>query len=135
MKGTLLVADSARRHPDGTFSLLRGGIDRLEMAPGQPIVHRGSVVVRLHGDETDAGKHEFVLKVEAKNGEKIAPDLAGAFEIPKTGGGAVVAFDFGFQIPGPGPYRFVLLSDGKELDSWRVDVVTASASMLLGGKK
>jgi hypothetical protein len=135
LKGSLLVADSARSHPDGTFSLLRGGIDRVQVPADQPLIHRGSVVARLAGTAAEAGKHRFTLKVEAESREVVAPDIVGAFEIPPGGGGAVAVLDFGFRLTAPGAYRLVLFAGDQQLDTWRVIVEVAPALMPSGGKK
>ncbi|MBI2921240.1 MAG: hypothetical protein HYY18_09180 [Planctomycetes bacterium] len=120
----MLIADSARIHGDGTFSLLRGGIDRVLVPEGEPLIHRGSVLLRIHGDASEAGKHEFALRVESGNGERVAPDLKGAFEIPAGGGGAVAALDFVFSLPKLGSYRIALSVGDRELDGWRVEVIS-----------
>ncbi len=135
MKGVLIVADSARIHGDGTFSLLRAGIDKVQIPAGQELIHRGSVAMRISGGPEDAGKHQFVLRVESKPGSPVAPDIAGGFELPPGGGATVTALDFGFRLPDAGTYRFVLLCDGKELDSWKVELVTAMVATAGGARK
>lgn len=135
LKGFLLVADSARIHGDGTFSLLRGGIDRVLVPEGEPLIHRGSVVARLFGDTGEAGKHEFSLRIETGNGEVVAPELKAQFEIPVGGGGSVAALDFGFVLTKPGWYKIALSVGGKELDFWRVDVQRVPVVNLAGAKK
>ena len=136
MKGALLIADSARSHPDGTFSLLRGGIDRVHVLAGQPIVHRGSVVARMSGEAADAGKHEFILRVGTQSGKPVAPEMSGAFEIPRGGGGVVAVLDFALRLPAFGTYSFVLVVDHVDLDTWRVEVLEANAPVpAMGGKQ
>jgi hypothetical protein len=140
LKGMLIIADSARRHEDGTFSLLRGGVDRVEIAPGAETVHhRGSVVARIRGEHEDQGKHSFRLSVVDSRGTKIAPDLDGEFEIPANGASAVLAFDFGIQVQVAKltAYSFVLFLNGKETDSWKVDIATQATSrdLQVGAKK
>ena len=135
MKGILLVADSARIHGDGTFSLLRGGIDRVLVPAGEPLIHRGSVLARLAGDAAESGKHEFSLRIETGSGEAVAPELRAPFEIPVGGGAAAAALDIGFSLTKPGWYKIVLSVGGKDLDVWRVDVQSVPAVNLAGAKK
>lgn len=135
MKGVLIVADSARIHLDGTFSMLRAGIDKVQIPAGQELIHRGSVAMRISGGPEDAGRHQFVLHVEGKPGSPVAPDIAGEFELPQGGGATVTALDFGFRFAEAGTYRFVLLCDGKELDSWNVELVTTMVPTAGGAGK
>lgn len=125
MRGFILLADAARVHPDGTFSLLRGGIDRVQVPRTQPIHFRGSVVVRIAGSLSEAGEHEFSLRILNEDGQSIAPDITGRFKIPEGGGGAVAVVDFALVLPSYGRYSFCLLVDRHEIDTWDVRAVEA----------
>ena len=120
MKGFLLVADSASTHPDGTFSLLRGGIDRVQVSRTQPIHFRGAVIVRITGELSEAGRHDFKLAFINEDGEPIAPDTTGKVQIPDGGGSALAVLSFALTLPEAGRYTFALFVDREELASWEV---------------
>lgn len=134
MRGFILLADAARVCPDGTFSLLRGGIDRIQVPRTQPIHFRGSVVARIAGGLSEAGKHEFQLRILNEDGQSIAPDITGGFEIPEGGGGAMAAVDFALILPSYGRYTFCLLVDRQEIDTWEVRAVEAKGTTDSGQK-
>ncbi len=61
MKAMLMLATRTRasHHPDGTFSLLRGGITEVTVPPGEPGAFRAALVARVVGAASEAGKHDF----------------------------------------------------------------------------
>ncbi|MBI4604599.1 MAG: hypothetical protein HY721_21770 [Planctomycetes bacterium] len=134
MKGVLLLADAVRAHPDGTFSLLRGGIDRVHAPRTQPIHFRGSLVARVVGTLAEAGEHDFQLRILNEEGQSIAPDIIGGFRIPEAGGGAVAVTEFALILPAYGRYTFSLLVDRHELDAWEVRAVEAQTSTQSGSR-
>ena len=131
MKGFLLVADSASTHPDGTFSLLRGGIDRIQVPRTQPIHFRGAVIVRVTGELSEAGEHDFKLRFINEDGETIAPDTDGQVRVPDGGGSALAVLNFALTLPDVGRYSFALLVDRQQLAVWEVQ---ASRKGKAGGK-
>lgn len=133
MKGVVLLADAARVHPDGTFSLLRGGIDRVQVPRTQPIHFRGSVLARITGEAGEGGEHDFKIRVINEDGQSIAPDISGLFQIKETGGSAVVAVDCGFVLPAYGRYSFVLIVNRHQVDSWDLRAVEAEPPRTAGG--
>jgi len=120
MKGFLLVADAARIHPDRTFSLLRGGIDRLQTPANKPITFRGAVVARIAGTMTEAGPHQFRIRVLNEDGQPVAPDINGTMHVPEGGGAANIVAEFSLILPAYGRYTFCLLVDKHEVDTWEV---------------
>jgi hypothetical protein len=128
MKGFILLADAARVHPDGTFSLLRGGIDRVNGPRTQPIHFRGSVVTRIFGTLSEAGDHDLRLRLLNEEGQSIQPDITGGFRIPEGGGGAVAVLDFALILPAFGRYTFSLLVDRHELDTWELRAVESQST-------
>ncbi len=118
-----MIADAARAHPDGTFSLLRGGIDRLTVAEGQPLRMRGSILGRITGSINEAGPHTFRIRVVNEDGQQVAPEINGSFNVPEGGGSAQLAIDFDFNFPDVGRYTFSLTVDNHESDTWEVRAV------------
>lgn len=128
MKGFLLLSDAARPHPDGTFSLLRGGIDRVYAPPGKPIRFRGTLVARVVGIPGEAGDHDFKVRFVDQDGHSIVPELKGRFRIPEGGGAAAAIVELDLVLPGYGPYTVSLAVRDRELDSWEVRAVEAQSA-------
>jgi hypothetical protein len=123
MKGFIYLADAARQHPDGTVSLLRGFIDRVQAPRNQPITFHGSFVARMTGSLGEEGPHAFKVRILMEDGQTVVPDITGSFVIPQGGGAATAVVDFAFILPSYGRYSFVLLTDNHELDTWEVRAV------------
>src|SRR5262245_48712952 len=104
MKAFILLADAARAHGDGTFSLLRGGIDRVWALRTDPITFQGSIVVRFRASLSESGSHEFKVRVMNEDGESIAQDITGSFNIPEGGGTGQIIGDCSFILPRYGRY-------------------------------
>lgn len=123
MHGFLLLADAARAHPDGTFSLLRGGITRLHSARNEAIRFRGSLVARLHGEAGDEGDHPFEIRLMNDHGDDIMPRLSGSIPINRGGSDGQVVADIQVPIPGYGSYKFVLRVDNQVMAEWALEAV------------
>src|SRR5262245_42940969 len=122
MKAFILLADAASAHPDGTFSLLRGGITEVNVPMGQALVFHGAFVVRIVGTLADAGQHTMAIKVITEDGKSVAPDVQGQFAIPAGGGATQVVASFNMVLPAYGKYVFWLSVDRAEADSWEMRV-------------
>ena len=61
MNGRIILADHASAHPDGTFSLLRAGIDRLTVND-KPYSFTGALVARITSELSDEGNHNFEIR-------------------------------------------------------------------------
>lgn len=120
MKAWILLADAASAHPDGTFSLLRGGITELNVPRGQPLVFQGAFVARVSGSIGDAGPHQLAIRVTNEDGKSVAPNLDGAFTIPPGGGATQVVARFNLSFPAYGRYTFFLTIDRQQADSWDI---------------
>ena len=125
MNGFIYLSDCARQHPDGTVSLLRGGIDRIHTPRNQPINFHGSFVARMAGSLGEAGMHDFKLRLLMEDGQTVVPDITGRFEIPQGGGAATAVVDFALILPSYGRYSLVLIVDNHELDTWEVRALEA----------
>jgi len=74
MKGTLLLAEAATTHPDGTVSVLRAGITHV-WAQVAPMQFQGMIVVRFVSDIGDQGPHSFDLRCFDEDGGSVLPPL------------------------------------------------------------
>ncbi len=79
---SILLCDAASPHPDGTFSLLRGGIDNWNVQTF-PTQIRLSFVVILELLSTEVGRtHIAELDVIDADGNRILPQAKIPFSIP-----------------------------------------------------
>jgi hypothetical protein len=124
VKAFLIVADAARVHPDGTFSLLRGGITTLTTEETKPAVLKASVMARISVDPGEQGPHEFKIQVINEDGLQVMPDYSGNFDAPPKGGSVNLVADLQLIFPKPGRYAFNLFVDKRMEHSWAMDVLT-----------
>ena len=120
MKAWIVLADAASAHPDGTFSLLRGGITELNVPKGQPLVFQAAFVARVLGSIGDAGEHRLEIRVTNEDGQPVAPNVEGSFSIPAGGGATQVVASFNLRFPEYGRYTFWLTIDRQQADSWEI---------------
>jgi hypothetical protein len=71
----------------------------------------------------EAGTHSFRIRVVNEDGQQVAPEINGSFDVPEGGGSAQMAVDFDFNFPDIGRYTFSLGIDNHESDSWEIRVV------------
>ena len=126
VKATLILADAARTHPDGTFSLLRGGIDRVTFHPARPPVLRATLMARITCRSGEDGEHTFQLRLMDQDGNVIGPEHSGSFTVPRQGGKHQISLDLQMVLPGEGVYEFVVTIDGSVQDTWPITVVKAT---------
>jgi hypothetical protein len=122
LKIVIMLADTGLVHPDGTFSMLRGGIDRLWSAT-QPIQLNAAALIRFRADPSEKGTHKWRLVVVDIDGRRVAPDLEGTFAVPEEGGSGNVMIRFNLSFPTPGHYSFRVSADDNLLDEWPVQVL------------
>ncbi|RKY17313.1 MAG: hypothetical protein DRP63_03925 [Planctomycetota bacterium] len=123
MKAKLLLADAAVGHPDGTFSLLRGGINRVEVPPNRPASLAGALLIRIEATPSEKGEHTFKLVCIDEDGRSILPDMTGKFSIPDQGGSVNIVIKLQVVFPRLGRYTFAVSVDGQELDVWLISAV------------
>lgn len=123
MEVTLLLADAARAHGDGTVSLLRGGIDRVVSDREDGIGFKASLVVRIRGDVGDAGPHLACVQL-ISDGEprRIFHTPSQEFQFPDQGGAYMLVADLAIQFPRRGAYRFEALVDDEVRATWPISV-------------
>lgn len=125
MKGEIIVADAVSLNQDGTFSLLRGGIDRVwPPAEGHPIIFRGGLVLRMVAGPTELGRHEFRILFVNEDGKPFAPEISGNVDIA-TPGGAVMALNVQLMFPKPGRYVIAAHVDKQEVASYTLTALEA----------
>ncbi len=122
MKGKLILAEHATVHPDGTFSMLRAGIDRLNVEKA-PAPFAATIVVRIEAGIADEGTHHFDLRCLDADGNAVLPVQKGQFNSPA--GGAIINLMIGIAAAFPklGDFIFYLRIDNVEADSWTIHVV------------
>jgi len=122
MKATLLLAESATVHPDGTFSVLRAGITHIWGTPSPVVPFRGALVFRIEATAVDEGQHEFDLRCIDIDGTQVGPTLQGQFQAPKGGGVNNVILNTSLGFPKHGRFSFVARIDKVERDQWTLVV-------------
>lgn len=118
MKAVLILADAATAHPDGTFSLLRGGVSETGVPKNRPAMFRGALVVRITSARGEAGAHSFKLSCVDEDGAPVAQELSGNFDTPQQGGTVQFVWDLQLILPRLGRYEFNITVDKIQLDSW-----------------
>ena len=78
---SILLAESATQHPDGTFSLLRGGIDNWNVK-NLPTQIGFSFIIVLELSPTEVGRqHTAELDLLDADGNRILPQVKAPFSI------------------------------------------------------
>lgn len=122
MKVTVILAEAATNHPDGTVSMLRAGIQRL-WSPQVPAALMGALVVRIEGETGEtAGEHAFTLRVLDQDGKDVMPKLPGKFGLPDGAGAINLVINFQVQFPAYQTYGFYVNIDNVKYDQWRLTV-------------
>jgi hypothetical protein len=122
----MILAEAASAHPDNTYSMLRGGIDRYSRQQGQPpIVNSGAIIVRINGDRNEVGQHVMTVVLQNEQGQTQPPAFPQINFTVAPGGGTYIAVLnlTGLPLPPTGIYFFRVLVDGNEVTSWRLEVL------------
>lgn len=122
MKANIFIAEHVSFHDDGTFSLLRGGIDQFYGEPGEQIPVAGRLFVMIHADRHEDGDHEFKLSVIDLDGNRVAPDIEGEFNVPEGGGRSKFQVPFQFGIEESGTYEFGFSINGNIQSRWGFEI-------------
>ena len=133
---TILLCESATPHPDGTFSLLRGGIDNWNI-PNFPASINFSYVMILELMSTEVGRtHAAEMDAIDADGNRVMPQAKIPFSIPVR----VNVTKYKFNIVGgmniviarPGKYSLNISVDGHHLSSTDFQVVQAAQQIQQG---
>lgn len=120
MRATIFVAEHVTHHQDGSFTVVRGGIDQFSGEPGEPIPVQGSLMIMIDASRHEVGQHDFKISIVSMDGNKVADDIEGEFSIQEGGGKTQFSIDFRFQVEDPGTYEFGLNIDGREESRWSI---------------
>ena len=134
MKATLLLCDAASAHPDGTFSVLRGGITEVNVPPNKPVVFRGALVARITGTRGESGKHTFKIVCLTEDGAEVSPPFTGEFDVPPQGGNANICLSMQLALPRVGHYEFSIMVDNHQLEVWPLKAQEAKPAPSGGGR-
>ncbi len=129
MHGFLFLGDSVTQHSDGTISVARGGIARIDVAKDQVAVVPAGLFARV---KAPAGPHRLRIDVVLPDGAEPPLDLTGqpfptSFPLdikvddPKVAVHVVAQFQMAFRTRGT--YVFKLVVDDQLLDAW--DLIVA----------
>jgi hypothetical protein len=128
---SILLCDAATPHPDGTFSLLRGGIDQWNVR-SFPTQITFSFVVILELLSTEIGRaHTAELDVIDADGNRVLPQGKIPFSIPARMNITRYKFNLAGHLTVPiakaGQYSFQLGVDGHHLSSTEFQAVLAAS--------
>lgn len=118
VKAQLILADAATTHPDGTFSLLRGGISLVNIPRNAPIAYRGALTARIVAGPSEQGAHTFRIICADPDGGLVGQAMTGDFTIPPEGGVGCFVVQIQLIFPRFTKYQFSLSVDSHELDTW-----------------
>jgi hypothetical protein len=125
----ITLCESATRHPDGTFSLLRGGIDNWA-APHFPVTITCTVVLTLELslDETDQ-MHTVGLDIVDEDGARLLPQAKIQFSNPKHPQSQKLKNNImgtiHVPVPKPGRYSMDVSVNGAQVTSYEFQVSLA----------
>ena len=128
---TILLCDAATPHPNGTFSLLRGGIDNWNVQ-AFPTQIRFSFVVILELLSTEVGTtHTAELDIIDVDGNRVVPQTKIPFSIPIRVNVTrykwnLVGGNMAVLIARTGRYSLQIGVDGHNLSSIEFQVVQAA---------
>lgn len=124
----MFLCDAATPHPDNTFSVLRGGINRWKL----PVVKRGpdsaqqissppiklALVATIELELTEMGRlHNLEVALLDLDGKRVIPKLMSNFQTPisQRRGYHNIILDMFIKVNNPGEYCFYINVDGHEL--------------------
>jgi hypothetical protein len=128
---SILLCESATPHPDGSFSVLRGGIDNWN-AQSFPTQIRFSFVVILELLSTEVGKtHIAELDIIDADGNRVVPQAKIPFTIPIRVNVTrykwnLVVGNMAVSITKIGRYSLQIGVDGHNLSSIEFQVIQAA---------
>ncbi len=124
---TIVLAESATQHPDGTFSLLRGGINHWNVK-NLPAQIGFSFIIVLELTPTEVGReHTAELDLLDADGNRILPQVRFPFSIPAQINTVYYKFNL-VGVTGPiniirsGRYSLNISIDGHSLSSTEFQV-------------
>jgi hypothetical protein len=123
-----MLGETGAHHPDGTFSVLRAGIDRVWFKE-PPARLRGVLIVRLEADRTEKGEHTFEVSCMDEDGRDTdLPKLSGTFTVREGGATSTLLLQMQIDFAKEGVYQFALRIDNRTEDDWKVTVARPESS-------
>jgi len=126
---SIFLCDAASAHPDNTFSVLRGGINRFPISKlGQPI--KIALVITIELDLSERGRlHHAELSLLDVDGVRVLPSLQLNFQPPagNTPHKQNLICDLMIKFTKFGEYCFYVNVDGIELGSQSLYIVQVPA--------
>ena len=129
---TIILCESATRHPDGTVSLLRGGIDNW-VAQQFPVNIQFTFVVTIELAISEAGQdHVAGLDIVDEDGKRLVPQAKIQFSVPKVP--QQIRFKnnimgtINLVVPKPGRHSLDVSVDGEQLASYEFQVMRSSSN-------
>lgn len=121
----MFLCDAASLHPDNTFSVLRGGIDRFSL-PNISLPAKLALVATIELDISERGRlHQAELSLLDIDGNRVLPPVLVNFQSPA--GNAKhkhnIIGDLIIKFPQFGEYCFYVNVDGQELGTHNIYVV------------
>jgi hypothetical protein len=128
----ITLCESATRHPDGTFSLLRGGIDNWA-APQFPVTITCTVVVTIELSLSETGQlHTVGLDIVDEDGNRLLPQAKIQFSNPKTDEFTKLKNNImgviNVPVKKPGQYSLDVSVDGVQLTSYEFRAILTPGS-------
>lgn len=127
-----LLADAVVRGDGGKFHII--GMFNCIGAPVFPCIHPSlSMAVRIEGDPSEVGGHDFELGFVDADYKSVAPPFTGRFELRKEDfllTGIFAEFTVSVEnlaIPAAGRYEFFLSVDKRHLGSIPLSAVLSTA--------
>lgn len=127
MISTLLLAEGAGRHADGTVSILRAGLNRAT-GPALPIALRAAIVLLFEThDPRDVGLHTFDVRCVAEDGRQLVAPISDQFGITGIPASHALVFPIAGRFVARGKVRWVLEVDGRVVGERVMMVETVTA--------
>ncbi len=123
----MFLCDAATAHPDNTFSVLRGGINRFTLSKIKDskgtiknLPMTGALIATLELERTEMGKlHNVEIAFLNADGKRILPDIRANFQSPMSQRKSYhnIILNMSLDIKEAGEYCFYINVDGHELGS------------------
>jgi len=111
MQVILLLSEAATGHPDGSFSTLRAGINRI-VSSNVPIPLLCALVIRIEAQPAESGEHKLEVRLMNEDGKEVAPRFQRQFQVPAGGGATNLIIRMQSTLPKYGTYSFYVNVDG-----------------------
>lgn len=123
MQVTLILAEAVTNHKDGTFSLLRGGITRLQGDTTGGIVFRGALLIRIAFDPLEIQvQHAFKVSCVTADGQDVGLSVTGEIEVQSGTKYLNFAVNLQHKFSRAGDYEFAVSMNNNQMASWPLSI-------------